>query len=181
MTTNELKASTLSILNARYPTYMQKKRGERIVLAASVLTNDLKVRETSYNGGPAVEAIIGSTGLNPKGDYSWCAAAVEFCCEVAGTGLGPPDPKSASVAQWRNWGSNNNRLSSTPKRGSLALFVRPDGTGHIEVVAQVYSSGKLRTYGANTSPGTSGSQSNGDGYYERIRAANFFQRYIDMD
>ena len=181
MTTNELNAKVRSILDKRYADYMQKLRGERVLLAASVLANDLKVRETSYNGGPMVEAIIGSTGLNPKGDYSWCAAAIEFCCEVAGTGLGPADPRSASVAQWRNWASNNNRLSSTPARGRLALFVRANGTGHIEVVAEVRKDGSLRTYGGNTSSGTRGSQSNGDGMYERIRPASFFQRYVDLN
>jgi hypothetical protein len=182
MTTQEAKQKVLAILSQRYPDYATKKAGERVLLAMSVLANDIKVREVGGNNrGPWVSAIMTSTGLSGNMQYNWCAASIEFACEVAGVTIGPGDPNSARVAQWRSWASSNNRLSNTPARGRLCLFVREDGTGHIGIVAQVLAGGKLRTYEGNTSAGKAGSQSDGGGLYERVRDPGFFSRFVDLD
>lgn len=181
MTTQELQRQVRDILDRRYPNYMVKKAGERVLLAMSVLANDLRVREHGGNNhGDMVEAIIGSTGLNPEGGYNWCAAAIEFCCEVAEVAIGPTDPTSAGVARWRAWASSVNRLGQVPARGRLATLVHDDGTGHMGIVAQVLPDGRLRTYEGNTSSGK-GNQRDGNGLYERIRPAGFFTRFITLD
>ena len=183
MTAKELRAKVLGILRSRYPDYGSKPAGERILLAMSVLANDLRIRETGgANRGLYVEPIIAATGLNPQGGYSWCAATVEFCCEVANVPHGPTDPTSARVAAWINYGSQNGRLRQIPGRGMLCCRLNPDGvTGHMGIVAQVYPDGRLRTYEGNTSGGNLGSQDNGDGMYERIRPRGFFTRFIYMN
>lgn len=181
MTTEQLKAQVHAIIAQRYPNYDQKPAGERVLLAMSILANDLRVRERGGNNrGPMVEAIIASTGLKGTGAYAWCAATVELCCEIAGVTIGPSDPTSARVAAWRSYASAAGRLSTVPARGRLCLYVNPDGTGHMGIVAQVLASGKLRTYEGNTSDGA-GSQRDGDGLYERIRPAGFFVRFIDLN
>lgn len=182
MTTEQLRSKVRKIIDARYPDFGTKKPGERILLAMSVLANDIKVRERGGNNrGPEVEAIIASTGLAGTGAYAWCAATIEFAAEVAGVTLGPSDPVSARVQAWRQWASANNRLLTVPARGRLALFVNADGTGHIGIVAQVLPNGRLRTFEGNTSSGDQGSQRDGGGLYERIRPAGFFTRFITMD
>lgn len=182
MTTQELRARVQGILRSRYPDYMNKKPGERVLLAMSVLANDLRVREIGGNNkGPMVEAIIGSTGLAAKGGYAWCAASVEFAAECANVSLGPPDPKSASVAAWRTWASGQGRLLHVPARGRLATLLNADGTGHMGIVADVRADGRLRTYEGNTSSGDAGSQRDGGGLYERIRPNGYFSRFITLD
>lgn len=182
LTTAQAKAQLRDILDRRYPDLMTKKPGERVLLAMSVLANDLKVREKGGNNkGEWVQAMGGAAGFGTGGGFAWCAISIEFCCEVVGVELGPKDPDSGRVAQWRNWASKAGRLSSTPARGRLCLWVNPDGTGHIGIVAEVKPNGTLRTYEGNTSSGVSGSQRDGDGLYERTRGAGVFQRFIDLN
>ena len=182
MNTQQLIERVRGILTDRYPDYKRKAPGDRVLLAFSVLATDLRVRESGGNNrGELVEAIIGSTGLPTTGGYSWCAATVEFCRTVAEVAPGPKDPVNARVSAWVEWASSNNRLLKVPARGRLATFLRTDGTGHIGIVAAVRPDGSLRTYEGNTSSGDQGSQSNGDGLYQRIRPAGFFTRFITLD
>ena len=176
----DAKQQVLSILHGRYPGYAQMKRGDRVLFAMSVLANDIKVREVGGNNhGPWVDAILGATGLGTG--FAWCAAAIEFCCQVAGTTLGPTKG-AAAVANWRAWASQNRRIGIIPARGRLATRLNQDGlTGHMGIVAEVRADGSLRTYEGNTMPGTEGDQRDGGGLYERIRPAGYFTKFIDLN
>lgn len=181
MTPQQLKKEVRALLDAKYPDYMTKPRGERILLAMSVMCLNLRIHEQGANNrGEYVDAIVASTGLDPNGGYAWCAATINFACDVAETGLGPNDPKSASVQSWREWASEVHRATQIPGRGRLCSFLHSDGTGHMGIVAEVYSDGRTRTYEGNTSSGT-GSDRDGDGLYERIRPAGFWTRFIEMN
>ena len=81
MTTTEAMLRVREILLERYPDYATKTPSEKLVLAASVLADDIKVREEGGNNmGDWVEAILGAVKL--EGGYPWCAAMVEFCCDL---------------------------------------------------------------------------------------------------
>ncbi len=99
------------ILLERYPDYSTKTNPEKLVLAASVLADDIKVREEGGNNmGDWVEAILGAVKL--EGGYPWCAAMVEFLCDIAGIQEGPSDRASAAVNEWFKWGKANGKLTN---------------------------------------------------------------------
>lgn len=188
MTTVEAIEQVRAVLLKRYGgSYWTMKAGDRVMLAMSVLANDVRVREVGGNNlGPWVQAILGATGLH--GAYSWCAATVEFCMQVAKIPLGPSAVGGAArVAVWRNWAANNGRLTTVPARGRLCLLVHPDGTGHMGDIAEVRADGSIRSYEGNTTPGPGGDQRDGGnagdvgGVFMRVRAASFWQRFITLD
>lgn len=99
----------------------------------------------------------------------WCYYALESA-DVKGI-----DSHMASVAQiednakrgakcYAGWTTDRSRA----RKGDLAVI---GGYGqHVETVrGKVQADGGLPTYGGNTSPGSSGSQSNGGGAYSRVR------------
>ena len=62
------------------------------------LVSYLGVKElTGNNDGPEVEMFIASTGLDPKGQYPWCAAFISYCFQA--NGLAVPR-HSARAAAW---------------------------------------------------------------------------------
>ena len=170
MTTKQAADIVRSKLAARYPGYWQFEQGERVVLAAAILADDVKVREkTGANDGAWVGAILGSTGLNEG--FAWCAATVEFCCEVAGVkGQG-----SAGVMNWIRWFRANGKLVS-PARGTVAMKDYGGGKGHMGVVVRVVGP-LVWTIEGNTSPGESGSQRDGQGLYRRVRARSWWTAF----
>jgi hypothetical protein len=172
-------ALTRKLLLQRYPAYNSLPNGERVLLAASVLVNDYKVREQGTNSGPWVEAFLAGVQLG-KG-YPWCAAFIEFCCDVADASWGPADRASAAVISWKNAAKRDERNRVKPARGRLCLYVKADGTGHIGIVAGVMENGKVISYEGNTSSGEAGSQRDGDGAYRRIRPASKWQMYVEID
>lgn len=103
----------------------------------------------------------------------WCGCWAHYALDAAG--VARLDSHMASVAQiedyakrsqkcYRGWTSNRGNA----RKGDLAII---GGYGqHVEIVrGQVQADGGLPTYGGNTSPGSSGSQSNGGGAYARVR------------
>jgi hypothetical protein len=181
LTTAEAINQVRTILKKRYPNFNSKGSAERLVLAMSVLANDIKVREIGGNNkGPWVGAILGSVGLDQG--YSWCAASVDFCANAAGIkGAGPStNAGQGRVKGWREWAVKAGRLHDEPKAGRLATLMHDANSGHIEGVAEVFSNGSQRTYGGNTSSGEKGSQSDGGGFYMRTRPKGYFSKFIDM-
>lgn len=173
-------AATREVLLKRYPDYNKKATGERVLLAFSVLANDFKVREaTGHNDGTWVTAILNGTELGPG--YSWCAATVEFCCDVANANWGPSDRASAAVVNWYKLARKDGKLMSKPRRGCLCLRLNPDGvTGHIGICSGTLI-GFVKSYEGNTSSGDTGSQDDGQGLYGRTRKSSFWQFYINLD
>jgi CHAP domain len=174
--TKQRIAEVREILNRRYPNYASLSTGERVLLAMSVLANDIKVRENGANSGPWVEAILDCSGLGAG--YPWCAAAINFACEIAGSDIGPTQGVAA-VRIWHTWAKGANRIMKVPSRGYLALWLNDNGTGHIGIVAGV-TPGRVTSYEGNTSSGEAGSQRDGDGLYRRNRAAEKWEAFIDL-
>ena len=102
----------------------------------------------------------------------WCGCWCFYALETAG--VERIDSHLASVAQiedyarqaakcYRGWTNDRARV----KAGDLVVI---GGRGvHVEMVRSINGDGSTSTYGGNTSPGTSGSQSNGGGAYARVR------------
>lgn len=172
-------AETLAVLTKRYPTYSELPNGERVLLAASVLVNDFKVEEVGNNAGPWVAAFL--AGVNLPTGYPWCAAFIEFCCDVAGASWGPGDRQSAAVINWRNTARTADRVRTKAARGRLCYFVNANGTGHMGIVAGIQTDGRIISYEGNTSPGDEGSQRDGQGAYRRVRKPSVWHGYIELD
>ena len=158
-------------LLARYQNYWGLPLGERALLAAAYLCDDVGVREKPENRRDWVEAFQDSAGVGPGA--AWCAAFVTFCIIVAVAATGyefPPSIKvanRASVKSWADWARANGKLTRK-MRGSIVYLTHFDGTGHIGFcVGSVL--GFTRTIEGNTSSGNRGSQRDGDGLYRRTR------------
>lgn len=163
---------------------------ERAVQWAAYYARQVKVREVGNNGGYWVKQFLAYVGLGAG--YSWCAA---FTSELVFR-AGWLKYKSAAVLGWRDWGERNRVVFySDPKRGDLAFWVRGSGKSqkrHIEIVVNpagsqcptfvhpsgVVPAGYIHTIGGNTGSGSSGSQENGDGTYDRLRRVTEFTGFI---
>ncbi|MEQ1822767.1 MAG: CHAP domain-containing protein [Fimbriimonadaceae bacterium] len=176
-TTTQYIQSVRSLLTKRYPNYAQMPTGERVLLAMSTLALDFRVKESGTNRGPWVEAILDCAGLG-RG-FPWCAAAINFACEVACAAIGPKKGEAA-VISWYRWAKTNQRLRVQPRRGSLALWLNPDGSGHIGIVAGV-THRWITTYEGNTTSVELGSQRDGDGLYRRRRPRKTWEHFIELN
>lgn len=176
MTTTQAIQQVREILLRRYPDYDRLPAGERVLLAASVLANDIEVAEVGANRGKWVEAILAGIGLGPG--YPWCAAAIDFCCDVAQVQAGPQSGRGA-VRNWVDWARRQSRVRTEPDRGRLCYWLRPNGTGHIGIVASVLGD-KVVSYEGNTGPDDRGSQRDGDGMYCRKRDRLIWGGYITL-
>jgi hypothetical protein len=174
MTTQEGILKVRAILEERYANYWQLPGKERVLLAAAVLADDIKVRETSNNHGEWVEAILGAVNL-PEG-YPWCAAMIEFCCDVAKYEAGPSDRASAAVDSWYQWAKANGKITANPSRGDLCLWKRAGGN-HIGIINQA-GRAILDSIEGNTTPGVVGNQRDGGGCYRRTRSKTSWTHFI---
>jgi len=175
VTTTEAMLKVREILLERYPDYSTKTNPEKLVLAASDLADDIKVREEGGNNmGDWVEAILGAVKL--EGGYPWCAAMVEFLCDIAGIQEGPSDRASAAVNEWFKWAKANGKLTNDPKRGDLCLWIK-EGGNHMGIVVQA-SGGYVNSIEGNTSAGVTGSQRDGGGCYRRSRLKTSWTHFI---
>ena len=113
----------------------------------------------------------------------WCGCWCYYAAESAGVvGI---DSHMASVAQiedfakagqkcYRGWTTDRSKVM----QGDLVVI---GGYGvHVETVVAIEGS-NTRTIGGNTSPGSSGSQSNGGGAFERVRSPGECRGYALMD
>jgi hypothetical protein len=176
MTTSDAMTRVRNILLVRYPNYYDLDKNERVLLAAAVLADDIKVREEGENNhGEWIEAILGAVKL--KEGYPWCAAMIEFCCDVAGVEQsGLSDRASAAVAQWLSWAKANGKVVDKPKRGDLCVWIRTEGN-HMGIVVTPGAS-YINSIEGNTSSGATGSQRDGGGCYRRSRLRSAWTHFI---
>ncbi len=184
-----LKDQVQLILLQRYPNYNESANGEKVLLAMSVLANDIKVREVGGNNqGANVKEILAST--RTAEGAAWCAASIEFCFQIADVKIGPKPGVAAAVLQWRSWGDQSSRTRKKPARGRLAVRVmqvtnsngKKSQNRHIGIVAGVVpNSGNIVSYEGNTNPGDSGSQNDGGGLYRRSRKSSYWTIFIEID
>ena len=170
MTTKSAIEYVQQSLGWRYHGFFDLPVSERVLLAAAYLADDIKVKEaTGANDGAWVKAILGSTGLGEG--FAWCAATVEFCCEVAGVkGQG-----SAGVMNWLRWFKANGKITKAG-RGAVAMKDYGGGKGHMGIVVRVFGLW-VTTIEGNTSPGESGSQRDGQGLYRRTRLRSWWTAF----
>ena len=113
----------------------------------------------------------------------WCGCWVAYSYIQAG--VKRVDSSLASVAQiedyaqqaakcWRGWTTDRSKV----QKGD-AVVVGGYGV-HVETV-RGFSGSNTLTWGGNTSPGTSGSQSNGGGAYARTRYPSEVRGYALVD
>ena len=176
MTTSDAMTRVRNILLVRYPNYYDLDKNERVLLAAAVLADDIKVREEGENNhGEWIEAILGAVKLEEG--YPWCAAMIEFCCDVAGVEQsGLSDRASAAVAQWLSWAKANGKVVKDPQRGDLCVWIRTDGN-HMGIVVTPGTS-YINSIEGNTSSGATGSQRDGGGCYRRSRLRSAWTHFI---
>lgn len=105
--------------------------------------------------------------------YPWCMAFVQWCFDRAGMRL---PCKTASCSALLNWYKQNLPASvktSAPHAGDIVIY----NFGHTGIVESV-SGNTITAIEGNTSPGTSGSQSNGGMVCRRTRQTYTVTAYI---
>ena len=105
-------------------------------------------------------------------DYPWCQTFVDWCFVTA---YGKEGAKQllcgylgASTMESKNAFVSSGRIVQVPQPGDIWWRSRGSGKGHVGIIVSASTSGNgivIRTVEGNTSPGSSGSQWNGDGVY----------------
>ena len=134
---------------------------------------------TGNNDGPEVEMFQKSVGLH-KGN-SWCAAFVYYCISV--NDVIYPKVKSGLARHYKTKRSIKAKHvlqgTSTAYKGMIGGYEKGNTIfGHLLLVTDDWNGKYGKTIEGNTSSGTSGSQSNGDGVYLRNRGiypGNYFR------
>jgi hypothetical protein len=152
--------------------------GQRIVRIA---THEAErgVCEHGYNTGADVRMYQHATGLAGTG-WPWCAAFVTWVYEKAGLVLST-SAGFASVWLMEQWARNTGRWharagSYRPPPGAIIIYT----FSHTGIVVAGHA-GYDNTVEGNTSSGNSGSQSNGDGVYKRVRSHSLIKGYVVMN
>jgi hypothetical protein len=148
---------------------------EAVLSFASGETGTMEIPPGS-NRGPRVDQYIRAAGLNPGGDYPWCACFVYWCFKKASTSLSVANPCVKTAGVLDHWAGANNVASavrilpaeaqaqpSLVVPGTLFL-IRTSGTkGHIGIIEEVRGN-QLTTVEGNTNDGGS---REGIGVYRR--------------
>lgn len=173
-----LQEKTLAAIRANLPGFDAFSNSEKQLQANAYLCDTIKPREDlGPNHGKYVDDFLHEAGGLGSG-YPWCAALQNWVSEMLA--LPNPDKSDAAVIGWHNWAVNTGRIRKEPKRGYLCGYLHADGTGHIGVV--ISSDGEYtKSIEGNTSPGTEGSQRDGQGLYRRTRNASTWKFYISLD
>jgi CHAP domain len=141
------------------------------------------VRElTGNNDGVEIEKFLSSVGLK-KGN-AWCAAFISYCLEV--NNIKVPSVRSGLARHFQSKVNKKYivdaklvlRGKKIPK-GSLVIWQKGVTVfGHVGMVQTNWIGQYGKTIEGNTSSGKKGSQSDGDGVYERdrkISPLNYFR------
>ena len=140
----------------------------------------LFVRETNgYNRSPEIDS-MNQNCRNPPG-ASYCAAAVYWCLDKAGVYY--PNKKSGLARSLRNnntftaWDVLNKKKNI--KAGDAIIWQKGKTiNGHAALADEDWPGSSGKTIEANTSPGGSGNQADGDGFFikkRRIEPFNYFR------
>ncbi len=101
----------------------------------------------------------------------WCAIFISWLFRDKLSAIGG---KRAYTPTFADYFKRVGRWGSKPKVGAVVFYDFPDSVDRIQHVGLVvsYDRKTITTIEGNTSPGTSGSQSNGGGVYLRVRPRN---------
>jgi hypothetical protein len=134
--------------------------------------SQLGVREEARNRGPEIDEYVRTTGLDPTGEHSWCAAYVVWCLETVRRWTGCPRTwiRSARVLDHAIEIDARGQKVARMYRGCLALRVGRIG-GHMGIVLRAGE-----TIEGNTD--ASGSRE-GDGVYVRQRRLDYWTLWGD--
>ncbi|MEY8386198.1 CHAP domain-containing protein [Oscillospiraceae bacterium 38-13] len=107
--------------------------------------------------------------------YPWCMVFVQWCFAQAGLEL---PLKTASCSALLDWFTKNrpDQVSALPLPGDIVIYE----FGHTGIVESA-GSGVITAIEGNTSPGSSGSQTNGGMVARRTRSASLAKKYIRPD
>jgi len=116
-------------------------------------------------------------GRNVSGAaYPWCMAFVQWVFHQAGARLPYITASCSGLLVWYK----RNRpecVHKTPRPGDIVIY----DFGHTGIVESVGSGGTITAIEGNTSPGSSGSQSNGGMVCRRTRRTSVVTNYIRPD
>lgn len=116
-------------------------------MALLLARDEIGVREMppGSNRGPRVE--VYQRGVYGDGEgylvgQRWCGRFARWCFETAAKRLGQPRLFAgwgdlASAAKWRSQAKTHRSWTAEPAPGRVGLLVRPDGAGHVMLVAKV--------------------------------------------
>lgn len=124
--------------------------------------------EVGYIEGPGNRNKYASIAGHSDG-LAWCATFIDAVFTMAG--MEDKVMIDASTENCRTRAIKQGRWGNQPRVGAVVFF-NYQGAGrnvsHVEIVTEVQGS-NLITIGGNTSSGSSGSQDNGDGVFQRTR------------
>lgn len=170
--------------NAKHANQMQAKRRKQIKTfgkgpdaAVHWALEQVGTREQpeGSNWGGKIITWIRNTGYT--GPVPWCAC---FATEAAAKG-GAPRWRNGYCPSIARAGVLGYERVTDPRPGDFALFSFPGVGGaeadHIGVVVEVTSS-TVKCAEGNTSPGTAGSQNNGQGVWLRTRSRSLVSAWV---
>jgi hypothetical protein len=128
-------------------------------------------QEVSYNSSPFIDRMLRKMKVPQKSSY--CAAFVAFCLDSAQV----TQPKTRSgmaqayITRQSISASKVLRGEATIPAGSIVVWKRgTTPSGHVGFTTLQWKGVEGYTIEANTSPGNTGSQYNGDGIFQRRRS-----------
>ena len=146
------------------------------MIASAVSQVGVRESPVGSNRGPEVDLYLRSVGLNPAGNFAWCAAFVFWLFKEASssTGIANPVPKTAGVRDMWNKIGEKGLLRLTPRQAVLhPELVKPGmlfflgfdgGLGHMGIVRSVQGV-QLTTIEGNTTDKTGSRE--GIGVFQR--------------
>lgn len=113
-----------------------------------------------------------------KGKYgswaAWCAVGLCWCADQIGMRKNVDYPYTAGVAVAFSWFDKHGRIHSKHK-AKAGDWARGKGFSHVMLVRHRNGRSSLSTTEFNTSPGSSGSQRDGGGVWNRVRPMGLIQ------
>lgn len=154
-------AARLALRRKRYAAL----QGSNIDRAIRAALTKVGIREQGYNRGPFISDIIIAGGGQPGWPY--CAYGVEWFLKQAGA----PQYSGGLADMFRIWGNNGTngfrRVNASDRIPGDVVMFDWNGNGSADHVGVYIGNGK--TWEANTSPGSGGSQNDGGGIWIRER------------
>lgn len=120
----------------------------------------------AYKEGANNNTVFGKWyGLNFQ---PWCDMYISYCANKSGNASAVG--KFAYTPAHVNWFKSRKQWGLTPKVGAIVFYDWDvDGMADHVGIVKSFTDSTITTYEGNTSSGNGGSQSNGDGAYERTR------------
>jgi putative peptidoglycan binding protein/CHAP domain-containing protein len=141
---------------------------ELLARSLEVAASQVGVREDppGSNRGPEVDRYVKAVGLNPEGEFPWCAAFVYFCFDRACEQLGRANPLIKTAGTLDHWSKAGARGvarvtaaeakndPSLVKAGQIFIIHHSGSAGHTGLVEST-AGGKLVTIEGNSNEGGS--------------------------